>query len=63
MSTIENGVTVAQLIAMLNQCDPAAKVVYDYDDSDQAVCNLERRPDGVVELRSDGPKWAETYPW
>lgn len=39
--------TVAQLIALLQRCDPAAKVVWDYDEMAKNPTGIERSGDGV----------------
>ena len=50
---------VRQLINLLQQCDPTARVTFDYDGTGEEVTSVERLRHGGVELRSDTDEYAE----
>jgi hypothetical protein len=50
---------VRQLIKLLQQCDPAARVTFDYDGTGKEVTSVERLQHGGIELRSDTDGYAE----
>lgn len=49
-----SALTVGQLIALLQQCDLTAKVVWEHDGMEKSPTGVQRCQDGQVELLTDG---------
>jgi hypothetical protein len=59
MAAEEWAMNVRQLIRLLQQCDPTARVTFDAEGTSEEVTSLERLRHGAVELRSDTDEYAE----